>query len=115
MDKVNLAEKFAKFHDYWAPKIVGEVNDQYVKIAKLKGTFTRHRHENEDEFFFVLKGCLVLELPSQKVVINEGEFFVVPRGEEHLPIAEEETWVLKFEPKSKKSLGGIGKREPERI
>lgn len=107
MEKVNLIEKFGKFTELWNPKIVGELNGQYVKLAKLKGEFTWHHHEAEEELFLVVKGCLVIKLPDRDVVLNEGEFFIVPRGVEHMPVAEEETHVLMFEPKTTLNTGNI--------
>jgi mannose-6-phosphate isomerase-like protein (cupin superfamily) len=105
MNKVNLVEKLERFDEYWSPRIVGELNDQYVKLVKVKGEFIRHKHENEDEMFLVLKGCLVLEMRDGDVVLNEGEFFIVPRGVEHKPVAEEETHLLVFEPKTTLNTG----------
>lgn len=107
MEKVNLAEKFGLFEKYWSPKIVGELNGQHVKLAKLKGEFIWHHHEAEDELFLVVKGQLVLELREQDVVLEEGEFFIVPRGVEHKPVAEEEVHVLLFEPKSTLNTGNV--------
>ena len=107
MEKVNLAEKFGLFEEYWSPKIVGELNGQHVKVAKLKGEFIWHHHETEDELFLVVKGQLVLELREQDVVLEEGEFFIVPRGVEHKPVAEEEVHVLLFEPKSTLNTGNV--------
>jgi mannose-6-phosphate isomerase-like protein (cupin superfamily) len=107
MEKVNLAEKFGLFEEYWSPKIVGELNGQHVKLAKLKGEFIWHHHEAEDELFLVVKGQLVLELREQDVVLQEGEFFIVPRGVEHKPVAEEEVHVLLFEPKSTLNTGNV--------
>ncbi len=91
LEKVNLAEKFSKFTDYYNPRIVGELNDSHVKVVKLKGEFVWHHHENEDELFLVVKGELRMCLRDGDVVIRAGEFFIVPRGVEHMPVAEEET------------------------
>jgi mannose-6-phosphate isomerase-like protein (cupin superfamily) len=107
MEKVNLAEKFGLFEEHWSPKIVGELNGQHVKLAKLKGEFIWHHHEAEDELFLVVKGQLVLELREQDVILEEGEFFIVPRGVEHKPVAEEEVHVLLFEPKSTLNTGNV--------
>ncbi|MBW8067978.1 MAG: cupin domain-containing protein [Ferrovum sp.] len=107
MEKVNLIEKFGKFTELWNPKIVGELNGQYVKLAKLKGEFTWHHHEAEEELFLVVQGCLVIKLRDRDVVLNEGEFFIVPRGVEHLPEAKEETHVLIFEPKTTLNTGNV--------
>ena len=107
MKKVNLIEKFALFDEHWAPKIVGELNGQYVKLAKLKGEFVWHHHEAEDEMFFVVNGSLRMRLPEEEVVVGAGEFLIVPRGVEHCPIAEEEVHVLLFEPKSTAHTGNV--------
>ncbi len=105
MSKVNLNEKFSLFNDYWSPKIAGEVNESHVKLAKLKGEFVWHRHENEDEMFLVVKGELLLKLRDEDVLLKEGEFYIVPRGVEHKPVAEEEAHVLFIEPKSTLNTG----------
>lgn len=120
MPKVNLAESFARFDDYWSPKIVAELNGQHVKLAKLRGEFIWHSHEREDELFLVVKGSLTIKLRDEEdVVLHEGEFFVVPRGVEHLPVAEEEAHVLLFEPASTLNTGNIENdrtvREMERL
>lgn len=107
MNKVNLSEKFAAFSEYWHPKIVGEINDSYIKLAKLKGEFVWHLHENEDEMFMVIKGSLTLKLRGEEIVLNEGEFFVVPRGVEHMPVAAEEVHVLLLEPKTTLNTGNV--------
>ncbi|WP_409179185.1 cupin domain-containing protein [Brevibacillus fortis] len=105
MEKVNLAEKFTLFHEYWNPKIAGEMNDSYVKLAKLKGEFVWHQHENEDEMFFVVKGQLLIKFRDKDVWLNEGEFLIVPKGVEHMPVAEEEVHVLLIEPKTTLNTG----------
>lgn len=105
MQKVNLKEKFSRFTEHWSPKIVGELNGQYVKLARLKGDFIWHHHETEDELFLVIKGRLCLQLRDQEVWLDEGEFLIVPRGVEHKPVAPEETLVLLFEPKSTLNTG----------
>lgn len=107
MDKVNLAEKFGLFREHWSPKIVGELNGQYVKLAKLKGEFVWHQQEVEDELFLVVKGRLAMKLRERDVVLEEGEFLVVPRGVEHCPVAEEEAHVLLFEPQSTAHTGDV--------
>ena len=108
MNKVNLVQKFSLFHDYWNPKIVGELNDSYVKLVKLKGEFAWHHHETEDELFLVVKGNLLIKLRDQNIFLDEGEFVIIPRGVEHLPIAEEEAHVLLLEPKTTLNTGNIG-------
>lgn len=107
MKKVNLEQAFASFSDCWKPKIAGEINDSYVKLAKLKGEFVWHQHENEDELFLVLKGKLLLRLRNQDIWLQPGEFFIVPKGVEHLPIAEEECEVLFLEPKTTLNTGNL--------
>jgi mannose-6-phosphate isomerase-like protein (cupin superfamily) len=107
MTKVNLAETFALFSEFWTPKVVGELNGQLVKLAKLKGEFVWHNHEHEDELFLVIRGQLTIRLRSQDVNLNEGEFFVVPRGVEHQPVAREEAHVLLFEPDSTLNTGNV--------
>jgi mannose-6-phosphate isomerase-like protein (cupin superfamily) len=104
---VNLAEKFAGIPDYWNPRVAGELNGQQVKLAKVKGSFVWHHHQNEDELFLVLKGVLTLELRDGSVTLNPGEFFIVPRGVEHRPIAEEEVHLLMFEPASTLNTGNV--------
>ncbi|HET7295526.1 MAG TPA: cupin domain-containing protein [Gemmatimonadales bacterium] len=107
MGSVNLAAKFRLFHDRWSPKIVGELNDHYVKLAKVQGEFVWHRHEAEDELFLVVKGRLLLRFRDRDEWVDEGEFAIVPRGVEHLPIAPEETHVLLLEPKSTLNTGNV--------
>jgi mannose-6-phosphate isomerase-like protein (cupin superfamily) len=105
MEKVNLAQKFSLFSEHWSPKIVGELNGQQVKLAKLQGEFMWHHHQEEDELFYVVKGVLKILLRDTTVEIKEGEFFIVPRGVEHLPVADEEVWVMLFEPASTLNTG----------
>jgi mannose-6-phosphate isomerase-like protein (cupin superfamily) len=107
VDKVNLAQKFSLFDEYWTPKIVGELNGQYVKLAKLKGEFVWHRHEAEDEFFLVIKGRLTIRLRDADLILDEGEFAIVPHGVEHCPVAAEEAHVLMFEPQSTLHTGNV--------
>lgn len=105
MQKVNIIKKLAQFNDYWQPRIVAELNEQYVKVAKFKGEFPWHKHENEDELFFVVKGEFTLEFRDKKVKVSENEFIVVPRNVEHRSIAEEEVEVMLFEPKTTLNTG----------
>jgi mannose-6-phosphate isomerase-like protein (cupin superfamily) len=105
LKKVNVAEKLDLFSDYWNPKIAAELNDSYIKLAKMKGEFLWHRHENEDELFLVIKGRLVIRLRDHEVRLEPGEFVVVPRGVEHLPVAEEEAHVILIEPKTTLNTG----------
>ena len=105
MQKVNLAEKFSLFTDYYNPRIVGELNNQHVKLAKLKGEFIWHKHDVEDELFLVIKGKLKMELRDKAIEIDEGEFIIVPHGVEHRPVADEEVHILLFEPASTLNTG----------
>ena len=107
MEKVNLREKFDLFDDYWSPKIVGEINDAHVKAVKLKGEFVWHHHEHEDEMFLVVKGSMVIRFRDRDVRLDAGEFLIVPRGVEHMPVADEEAHVLLFEPKSTLNTGNV--------
>jgi len=107
VEKVNLADKFSLFQEYWSPKIVGELNDSHVKLAKLKGEFIWHHHDNEDELFLVVKGRLLIKLRNRDIWLDEGEFTIIPRGVEHLPVAEEEVHVLLLEPKTTLNTGNV--------
>lgn len=107
MDKVNLEQKLQLFSEHWSPKVVGELNGQQVKLAKLLGTFEWHRHDQEDELFLVLRGTLVIRLRDGEVELGEGEFFIVPRGIEHQPHAEAEVHVMLFEPSSTLNTGNV--------
>lgn len=107
MDKVNLRQKLAGFDELWSPRIVGQLNGQHVKLAKLRGEFVWHHHEHEDELFLVLSGCLVLRLRDREVRLGPGEFFIVPRGVEHRPVADEEVHLLLFEPASTRNTGNV--------
>ena len=107
MKKISLKQKFSLFAEYWTPKIVGELNGQYVKLAKLKGKFVWHKHEDEDEMFLVVKGSLNIELQDREIKLEEGEFFIVPKGVEHKPRADEEVQMLLFEPKTTAHTGDV--------
>ena len=107
MDKVNLAQKFELFKAYWSPKIVGELNDSYVKIVKLKGEFVWHKHESEDELFLVIKGKLLIRLRDKDISLEEGELIIIPKGVEHMPVAQEEVRVILIEPKTAVNTGSI--------
>ena len=119
IEKVCLAEKFRRFDDLWSPKIAGELNDSYVKLVKVKGEFVWHRHEAEDELFLVVKGRLTIRLRGGEVRLEEGEFVVIPRGVEHMPVAEEEAHVVLLEPKTTLNTGDVLSErtvaEPQRI
>ncbi len=106
-DVINIKEKFNLFTDQWSPKRIGELNGQQILLAKIQGEFVFHKHDDEDELFLVIKGQLVLELRDRTVVLNKGEFFIVPKGVEHKPIAKEETHLLLFEPLSTKHTGDV--------
>lgn len=122
-DKINLAQKFSQIHEYWKPYIAGELNGQLVKLDKLKGEFVWHHHESEDEMFLVVKGRFRIEFKdnpdknennadnsvraTRSVQLKEGEFIIVPRGVEHKPVADEECWILLFEPASTLNTGNV--------
>ncbi len=107
MKKVNISEKFELFDDHWSPRIIGQLNGQEVKIAKVKGEFVWHDHANEDEMFLIIKGTLKLEFRDHTVTLNEGEMLVIPKGVEHKPIADEEVHLLLFEPASTQHTGEV--------
>ena len=107
MHAVNIAKKLAEFTEAWSPKILGEINDSYVKAVKLKGEFVWHHHDREDEMFLVVKGLLRMKFRDREERIGPGEFIIVPHGVEHLPIADEETHILLFEPKTTLNTGNV--------
>ena len=111
MDKVNLAQKFSQFSEHYSPKIVGEINDSYVKLAKLQGDFMWHHHEAEDELFLVVKGEMRMKIrengAEREVTIRPGEFIIIPHGVEHFPSANEETHIMLLEPKSTLNTGNL--------
>jgi mannose-6-phosphate isomerase-like protein (cupin superfamily) len=107
MNKINIYEKFNLFSEYWNPKVLGEVNESYVKIAKLKGEFLWHIHENEDEMFYVLKGLLIIKFRDKDVALNEGEFVIIPKGIEHMPVADDEVHVMLIEAKTTLNTGDV--------
>jgi mannose-6-phosphate isomerase-like protein (cupin superfamily) len=107
MEKVNVEQKLSLFNEQWKPKIVGELNGQYVKLVKFQGPFVWHHHDDEDEMFFVVKGRFRMEFEDRSEWIEEGEFIVVPRGVEHKPVAEEEAHVLLFEPATTLNTGNV--------
>lgn len=107
MQKINLNQKFQLFQEHWSPKTIGKLNGQAVKIAKVKGEFVWHDHANEDELFMVIKGSLTICLENEKVLLNEGELYIVPKGLKHKPVAEKECWILLFEPLQTKHTGEV--------
>ncbi|GMV10531.1 MAG: mannose-6-phosphate isomerase [Gemmatimonadetes bacterium SCN 70-22] len=107
MRAVNLAEKFSRFDDHWHPRVIGALNGQLVKVAKLKGEFDWHFHAHEDELFLVVQGTLRMQLRDREVTIGAGEFYIVPRGVEHRPVADEEVHVVLFEPESTRHTGNV--------
>ncbi len=119
VDKINLTDKLSQFDEHWSPRIVAELNGQHVKLAKVKGAFVWHHHEDEDELFYVLTGRLTIEFRDGSVELGPGECVVVPRGVEHRPVAEEETHILMFEPASTLNTGNVRSErtveDPERL
>lgn len=107
MEKVNLLEKFGSFQDHWSPKIAAELNDHTVKLVKLKGEFVWHHHEAEDELFLVVQGRLTIRFRDRDVALGPNEMLVVPRGVEHMPVAEEEAWIVLVEPASTLNTGNV--------
>jgi mannose-6-phosphate isomerase-like protein (cupin superfamily) len=107
MEVINLNQKFSMFSDYWNPRVIGELNDCHVKAVKLKGEFVWHHHEREDELFLVVKGTLRMKFRDRDTIVREGEFVIVPRGVEHLPVADQEVHILLVEPKSTLNTGNI--------
>ncbi|OGT42702.1 MAG: mannose-6-phosphate isomerase [Gammaproteobacteria bacterium RIFCSPHIGHO2_12_FULL_40_19] len=105
MQKINLNNKMDLFNDYWSPKIVGDLNDSHIKLAKFKGEFVWHKHDNEDELFFIIKGKLLIKLRDQDIHLQEGEFVIIPKGVEHMPVAFEEVHVMLIEPKTTLNTG----------
>ena len=106
-ERVSLAEKLASYNETWVPKIVGELNGQYVKVVKFEGEYVWHRHDLEDELFLVLRGTMRIEMRDREIELSEGEFFIVPRGVEHKPVAEELVHALLFEPATTRNTGNV--------
>jgi mannose-6-phosphate isomerase-like protein (cupin superfamily) len=106
-DKISITEKLAQFSDHWNPRIIAELNGQHVKIAKIKGEFVWHHHENEDELFWVIEGKLRMDFRDKSVTLEPGEILVVPRGVEHRPVAEEECAIMMFEPAGTLNTGNV--------
>ena len=114
--KVNLSDKLDQIGEMWSPKVVGELNGQYIKLVKLLGEYVWHRHDNEDELFLVIKGSMEVHLPNEVVTLQPGEFYIVPRGLEHKSVAREECQALLFEPATTRNTGNVDHRytiEPE--
>jgi len=107
IDKINLLQKFSLFSDHWHPRIIADLNDSYLKLAKLEGEFVWHQHANEDELFVIVKGSLLMKFRDHDVTVDEGEILVVPKGVEHCPVAHEEVYVLLIEPKSTLHTGDV--------
>lgn len=107
MDKINMKDKFEMISDYWDPKIVGEVNDAFVKLAKFKDEFVWHVHENEDEMFYVIKGKITIRFRDREVDLKEHESIIIPKGVEHMPYAKEEAHVMMIEAKSTLNTGNV--------
>lgn len=105
MEKVNITHKFSLFSEHWSPKIVGELNNQHVKLVKFQGEFVWHKHEHEDELFYVIDGEFNLEFRDKIVTLKQGEFIIVPKGVEHRPVAKNEVSVMLFEPATTLNTG----------
>lgn len=103
----DLKQAFDKVTDHWSPKVIGRVNDQYLKAAKFQGAFVWHAHDDEDELFYIVKGCLRMEFEGHAVDVREGEFLTVPKGVLHRPVAEEECWALLIETVTTKHTGDV--------
>jgi mannose-6-phosphate isomerase-like protein (cupin superfamily) len=115
MEAINISEKFAEFTDYWNPKVIGELNGQHVRAVKLRGEFVWHHHDNEDELFLVVKGRLLIKFRDREIWVNEGEFIIIPRGIEHLPVAEEEVHVVLLEPATTLNTGNVENQRTVKI
>ena len=119
VEKITLSEAFDAFDEYWSPRIVGELNGQHVKVARLHGEFEWHHHDDADELFLVVEGTLRIELRDDALTLEEGEFAVVPRGVEHKPVADEEVEVVLFEPAGTVNTGNVESdhtvEDPERL
>ena len=107
MEKVNVNEKLALFHDYWNPRIAGELNGQHVKLVKFQGEFVWHKHDDEDELFYVVDGSFEMEFRDRTIEIKEHEFIIVPKGVEHRPVAKKEVAIMLFEPASTLNTGNV--------
>ncbi len=103
----NFKKELESVTEYWSPKVVGRINDQYVKVAKLKGAFVWHKHDDEDEMFYIVKGSLLIEYEDGPVHLTEGDFHIVPKGKMHNPVADEECWIVLVEPVATKHTGDV--------
>src|SRR4051794_23912244 len=115
MNKINLLEKFELFNEHWSPRIAGELNGQHVKLGKFQGEFIWHKHDEEDELFYVVKGSFRMELRDRAIEMNEGDMLIVPRGVEHRPVAKEEVWVMLFEPASTLNTGNVENEKTKHV
>ncbi len=107
VEVVDVARKFDMISEYWHPRIAGELNDSYVKLAKFKGEFVWHLHENEDELFWIIQGTLVIKLRDGDVTVRPGQFVIIPKGVEHMPVAAEEVQAVLLEPKTTVNTGNV--------
>jgi mannose-6-phosphate isomerase-like protein (cupin superfamily) len=107
IEKINIAEKLNQFRDYWNPRIAGELNGQHIKLAKFKGEFVWHHHENEDEMFLVIEGAFKMEMRDKTIDLKAGEFIIIPKGVEHRPVAEHEVSIMLFEPAETLNTGNV--------
>ena len=107
MKVISLRDKFELFSDLWSPRVIAELNENHVKLAKVRGEFVWHRHDDEDELFLVVRGRLTIHLRDRSLELGEGDLCVIPRGVEHLPVAEEEAHILLLEPKTTRNTGQV--------
>ena len=107
MGKINFQDKFSKFTEHWTPKVIAEMNDYQIKLVKVKGEFVWHNHSDTDEVFIVIEGCLNIEFAGETIELNSGEMYVVPKGVQHKPYADEECKIMLVEPKGVVNTGAI--------
>jgi mannose-6-phosphate isomerase-like protein (cupin superfamily) len=115
MTAIDLAEKLGAFSEFYQPRVVSEFNGNDVMVVKAKGEFVWHKHDDTDDFFLVLKGTLVIELRDRNVTLGPGQLFVVPKGVEHRPVAEEEVHILLIEPRGTPNTGDVATAQPRRV
>ena len=113
-DKINLANKLAAFSDYWSPRTIAQLNDSDVMVVKVKGEFVWHKHDETDDFFLVLKGVLDIQMRDRTVTLGPGEMFIVPKGVEHRPVAQEEVHLLLIEPTGTPNTGDKNTAAPRK-